>query len=275
MQVTIIKFIQSFQHPVLDRAFESITLLGEETFILLFFTILYWTIDKKLARDIGLALFISVALNSMIKAVLMVPRPIGLPGIRSLRTVTATGYAFPSGHTQSFATLGIATALWVKKRPFTALFTLLIILVGLSRLYLGVHWPTDVLGGMVLALLVSTVTYLSIRGGKAHWLLGATLLAGLPLLFTLQDDAYAKTYGLLVGFAIGLILETRHIDFSTRIPLRRKLLRIAIGLAGLVAIRAGLKPVLPDHLLSDALRYALMGCFGMALYPWFFSRYDL
>ncbi len=155
MAISIIQYIQTFQSPALDLFFQGVTFLGEETFILLFFTVLYWTVDKQMAQFIGLSFFISLCVNTSIKEILHLPRPIGLEGIRSLRVHTATGFSFPSGHTQAVTSLASSVAVYMKKRSITILAITIIILVGLSRLYLGVHWPTDVLGGIILALLIT------------------------------------------------------------------------------------------------------------------------
>jgi membrane-associated phospholipid phosphatase len=96
----VIKFVQSFSNPFLDRLFQYITMMGEEYFFVIALTLIYWCIDKRFGYKIGFAILGSTALNSGIKEIFKVPRPIGEDGIRSLRTETAGGYSFPSGHTR-------------------------------------------------------------------------------------------------------------------------------------------------------------------------------
>ena len=97
--------------------------------------------------------------NGAIKDIFKAKRPIGEPGIRSLKVETATGYSFPSGHTQGTASFWRAIAIYLKKNYMYGISALIIILVAISRLYLGVHYPKDVLFGAIFGILTSFITY--------------------------------------------------------------------------------------------------------------------
>jgi membrane-associated phospholipid phosphatase len=92
-------------------------------------------------------------LNPLLKNIFRVGRPIGVEGIASLRLHTAGGYAFPSGHTQGAASFWTALMISVKKKGIYGFGSAAIVLVAFSRMYLGVHWPTDVIGGIAAGVL--------------------------------------------------------------------------------------------------------------------------
>ena len=100
MELEILKAIQSIANPFFDTLFQGITILGEQTVIIVAIALIYWAINKRLGVFIAYSTLTNTLVNGAIKGVFNRKRPIGEPGIRSLRTHTATGYSFPSGHTQ-------------------------------------------------------------------------------------------------------------------------------------------------------------------------------
>lgn len=275
MQVSIIHQIQVMQNPILDLFFQMITMLGEEMFILVFLTILYWTVNKKMAQFVGYCFFISLIFNTGIKEILHMPRPIGIEGIRSLRIETATGYSFPSGHTQAVSSLFGSLALFTKNSKITIVSLATIILVGLSRLYLGLHWPIDVIGGMVIAFIIVFVAYQSFNN-KSKWLiLLLTIFIFTPILFIYQDSELVSAYALLVGFSLGLAFENHYINFEMTKHPGKNMLRIIIGLVGIIILKEGLKWILPHHLIFDFIRYTLIAFYGIGLMPYIIKKFNL
>ena len=102
-ELNIIRAIQSIANPFLDGLFQFITMFGEEAILIPLIAVIYWSFNKKMAEYIAYASLTSVLVNGAIKDIFKAKRPIGEPGIRSLRVETATGYSFPSGHTQGTA----------------------------------------------------------------------------------------------------------------------------------------------------------------------------
>ena len=93
--------------------------------------------------------------NKGIKEFVKAPRPIGTEGLKSLRVSTATGYSFPSGHTQTATTFWTSLMIIFRKKWVNILGIVMILGVGLSRLYVGVHYPTDVIAGVIMGILLS------------------------------------------------------------------------------------------------------------------------
>lgn len=147
MELEILRNIQSIANPFLDILFQLITICGEQMVLVLIISIIYWVKDKKFGEYIAYAVLTSVLVNCVVKDIFKFKRPIGEEGIRTLREKTATGYSFPSGHTQGAGSFYGAMAIYIKKKVMYIIAIIMIILIGFSRLYLGVHYPKDVIVG--------------------------------------------------------------------------------------------------------------------------------
>lgn len=272
----VIRFIQSFSSPFLDAFFQGITMLGEDPFYVAVISYIFWCIDKRFGYRLGLALLSSITLNVSVKEIFRIPRPIGQPGIRSLRVETAGGYSFPSGHTQNAASFWAYMMLKYRKRWLTAFGALVILLVALSRVYLGVHTPVDVLGGMafgVLWVLISNAMFDYVdRTGKYFYLLLFLTPVWVGLFFASSAD-YFKAAGIFSGFLAGYVVESRYIRYEVKAPLWKQIVKYGIGLAGLLVLMVLLKPLLPKGVISDFIRYFLMGLWVTVPAPWLFKRF--
>ena len=159
MELEILRNIQSIANPFLDILFQLITICGEQMVLVLIISIIYWVKDKKFGEYIAYAVLTSVLVNCVVKDIFKFKRPIGEEGIRALREKTATGYSFPSGHTQGAGSFYGAMAIYIKKKVMYIIAIIMIILIGFSRLYLGVHYPKDVIVGGILGVLISYICY--------------------------------------------------------------------------------------------------------------------
>ena len=131
--------------------FQLITMLGEQWAVILVLAVSYWAFDKKTGEELAFTLLVSGLSNNILKGFFRFERPIGIDGIRTLRAHTATGYSFPSGHSQNAATLYFFPARRGGGWRWAAA-AVVSLLVGLSRLYLGVHYPKDVAAGLALGI---------------------------------------------------------------------------------------------------------------------------
>ena len=144
----------------------------------------------------------------------------------------------------------------------------------LSRVYLGVHYPTDTIVGAVLGLLCAWVCRLLFRRFYQHRILllgAAVLLSGLMLLVNPSGDSI-KTLAMGVGAVLGMWLEDGLVEFRSANGFFGGALRLVVGFVLIMAIRIGLKAVLPDMMWCHALRYGLMGFFATFLWPWVFTK---
>jgi membrane-associated phospholipid phosphatase len=271
----IIKLIQQCANPWLDRFFGAVTMMGTDAFFIALAAVIFWCVDVSFGYRMVFAYMINGAINTVIKEGLRIPRPIGEPGIRSLRLDTAGGYSFPSGHAQMSASFWTSVMTQVRKRWVYCAGTMLILLVSLSRLYLGVHRPVDVAAGIALGVvwvLISNQIYDYAERSGRRWIM---LLLALPVaagcLF-IHTATYIKVAGVTVGFAAGYLIERRYICFQASAPLWQQLVKLIIGLVVVLLIEVGLKALFPPALISDFLRYLLLGLWVTAGATWCFSR---
>lgn len=277
MELSILHFIQRFATPLLDNVFLAITVLGEPVAILVPILVIYYCYNKKMGLFLAFSSLTSQGVNAGVKALVGRGRPIGQPGIRSLRTQTAGGSSMPSGHTQGAVTLLYSIYKFVKQKSMLAVAVVIGAAVALSRLYLGLHWPTDVVAGFLLAMLVSEVCYRLFITTKRPWLLFAVAAAALFLLAwpTKGSAAFYKLTGAFVGLAVGAWFEDAAVRFTCETSLLKKLARVLLGALLLWLLDWGLSLVLPQTAVGGALRYGTMVFAAVGFIPLLFKKMSL
>ncbi len=156
-ELEFLQFLEGLRTDTLNKFFEFVTMLGEETLMIIIVVTLWFAFDKRLAQKIAFITATSLGINGIMKNFLKVPRPFAAGELTCVRPDTATGYSFPSGHTHNFATWITVAAIWFKKLWFAIFAGVLIILVGFSRLFLGAHYPSDVIVGGVVGSIIAIV----------------------------------------------------------------------------------------------------------------------
>ena len=267
--------------PALDGVFGAITLLGNEEFFLLFLPLLYWCLDKHLGARTAVLLLSADYVNRGLKDLFQQPRPFQYDA--SVEMIgDAPGYGLPSGHTQGTTVFWGYLATQLRRGWMWALAAALVILVGLSRIYLGVHFPTDVLGGLVVGI-ACICLYLWLQPGATHWLtergLGwqVGLALGIPIILLLvhgTDDSITSVAALM-GMAVGFAIERRHVRFKTGGAVWRRALRFLLGAVVLLLLWWGLRSVFPAGPLFRTARYGLVGVWAGLGAPWAFTMVGL
>ncbi len=287
-------FLENLRTGIGNVFFSLITMFGEEVLFLVFALILFWCVDKKKAYYIMICGFVASLAGQFLKLLCKIPRP----WVRDPRFTivgnakeAATGYSFPSGHTLIVTSTWGATALAYTKRILRIAAISLIILVGFSRMYLGVHTPWDVLAGWGIGLVTVIGLYPLMKkaavDSRVMWavIAGLALLAAGNLLYaTLTvptnppegplDEALKNAWtflGLTAGLAVAYLLDCKVTHFDTQAVWWAQALKVAGGLAILLLIRTLLKaPLLSltgGHHLADGIRYCLMVIVGGGLWP--------
>ena len=274
MELEILRHIQSIANPFFDFLFQLITICGEQIVLISIISIIYWALDKKFGEYIAYSVLTSVLLNNAIKDIFKMKRPIGEEGIRTLREQTATGYSFPSGHTQSASSFYGSMAIYLKNRVMYIIATVMIILIGFSRLYLGVHYPKDVIVGGILGVLTSLICYkLYNRVENKMLLYVVTFAIFIPALTFAHSADFIKGMGTYLGFIIGIYIEKRYVNFSTEGNTGNKIIRVLLEIVILLVLQLGLKVILPSGTIFSFIRYALISLIGIGVYPMIFKKF--
>ncbi|WP_195250771.1 phosphatase PAP2 family protein [Romboutsia sp. 1001713B170207_170306_H8] len=218
IQLEILMYLQSIRSPLLNALFLILTISTEVPIIVLFSALMYWCINKKFGQRILFSLIGNFVVNTGIKEYVRAPRPIGTDGLESLRVSTATGYSFPSGHTQTATSFWTSFMILAKNNWMYILGIIMILAVGISRLYLAVHWPIDVAFGWIFGIFFSIVLikiFDYVDENKKYWILLLLLVMLSVVGYFLNSESYIEYFGILTGFVLGYIVEDIFINFST------------------------------------------------------------
>ncbi|MBP3684292.1 MAG: phosphatase PAP2 family protein [Oscillospiraceae bacterium] len=283
--------LEKFRVPVLNECMLLITQLGEETAFLVLALIVFWCVDKKRGYYLLAVGFAGTMINQFLKLLFRVPRPWILdPDFTILEQAreAATGYSFPSGHTQmAVGTFG-ALAATTKKSWLRWACIVLAALVAFSRMYIGVHTPADVLTSVVIAVaLILLLKPIAARWDQKemHRVFGVLLFLTAALMVFVQDypfenvdvhnlESGAKNAYTMAGCVIGVefvyLAERKHVNFDTKAVWWAQILKTVLGL-GLVllvkeGLRAPLEAILPVY-PARAVRYFVIVVAAGYLWP--------
>ena len=276
--MVILYFLEKIRVPVLNEFMLLITQMGEETAFLVIALIIFWCVDKTKGYYILSVGFLGTITNQFMKLLFRIPRPWLLDQnftILEQAREAATGYSFPSGHTQSAVGTFGALAYTAKKKWLKVSAICIAVLVPLSRMYIGVHTPLDVLVAAAIALLLIILLKPVFLGERKELILVIfcimTLLAAGFLCFVefykfpVDIDAHNLESGrknayTLIGALLGLfvvyIADKKWMKFSTEAVWWAQILKVVFGLALVLAVKSGLKNPL-NYLLGESVGRAV------------------
>lgn len=289
----LLRLLAEIRSPAMEQIFKYITLIGDQTLIIAVICIIFWCANKELAYKAVLSLLISGFAVQVMKISFRVERPwIIDPGFKVSEAGLsgATGYSFPSGHSQCAAALFGASAQFGKKIWIKVICLLTVAAVGFSRMYLGVHTLADVITGIILTLaavfLVSVIYNKFLCTAKYDPAVSAVLImlsvaaAVYPAVLLNADTINAenaadciKFAGTLLGAAAGYYIERRYVKFNVQeINILLHIVKIIIGLAGVAALEIGIKSILGAYFYADFIRYSLIVVWALAVFPWLWMK---
>jgi membrane-associated phospholipid phosphatase len=217
-----IRVVQSIASPCLTFIMKSITAIGREP-VYLAFSFFYWCIDEKKGVCLGFAVFISMWVNLSLKYLLNQPRPFFEGYDPSLAMAGEEMGGLPSGHAQNTLVLLFIIASWLKNKLSYVCAAFLCLLIGFSRIYLGVHFPTDVFAGWILGGVIfcgyfffgNKIEELLVKGGFRAAMIATAALSFIMILY-LPGKELLVPGGVILGLGTGYCLNKRYVGFSSR-----------------------------------------------------------
>ena len=293
-----LRFLESIRTPVGDALMSFITLFGEETLFMVLALVFFWCIDKRRGYYLLFTGFTGLIGVQILKMSFRIPRPEVLdPNLTIVESAreAATGYSFPSGHTQCASALWGGMARTAKKRALQIGGVVLALLVGFSRMYLGVHTPLDVgvsLG--IAAIIICALYYIVYRGydkpKRMYIACGVLLVLALAnLLFVMLYQFPADTdpvhladgqkvawqmFFLALGICIIYPVDRNWLKFETKAVWWAQLIKLGIGVGLVLAVRVLLKAPLNALFginLGAGIRYFLIVIVAGILWPMTFK----
>lgn len=298
-----LRLLAAGRTAVLDGFFSGLTYFGSELAFMAAALLMFWCIDKRQGYYVFLVGAFGTICNQFLKLAFRIPRPWVLDPefqIVEAARADATGYSFPSGHTQNI--VGTTASLFAcrKEKWVRIVCAVLMVLVPFSRMYLGVHTPLDVGVSFVVAVVLVFALYPIVRYAvqkpkRMYVLLG--VMTAISLAFVLyanlaafpadidaenlahgQKNSYSLL-GALLGFCLAYGIERKYIRFETKAVWWAQILKVVLGLAVVLAVKEGLKLVFSalgfTWLGTNAIRYFAVVLMAATVWPLtfrFFAR---
>ena len=294
-KVDILYALEKIRTPFWNGVMSAVTQLGGEVIFIVAAVVVFWCVSKWEGYYLMTIAFCGTVLNQFLKLICRVPRPwVRDPNFTIVESARAeaTGYSFPSGHTQNAIGLFGGMARWGGRRWVRLGLTALALVIAFSRMYLGVHTPADVGVSLVLAAALVLGLYpLMRRAQEKPRYMGYVLAAMLVVsgAFVVFVEAYGfsadtdaenlasgignawKMLGAVAGMTLAWLLDRRYIHFETQAVWWVQVIKVAVGMALLLAIKSGLKAPLLALLghegLAGGVRYFLLVLVAGAVWP--------
>ncbi len=264
---------------ILNALNNFFSFLGEELIGIAIMGVLYWGLDKEKGKRVGASILLANLSVGMIKNIFTRLRPwVVSERITLLREVD--GFSFPSGHSANCASLYPTVAREYKHKKWLTWAAVAVpLLCGVSRCYVGAHWPTDVLAGLFVGLLSFFIIEWAVRRMKRPGLFYAALIpiGALGMLYCTTGD-YFSSFGMVVGFVFGTRFEEKYVRFENTQRPAAVLLRTLAGGGLFFILNGSLRFLLGGLFLAGTMgallmrfvRYALVVFLLVGVYPYAF-----
>ncbi len=284
-EINILKAIESMRTGFLNTLFEAITMLGEETILVVLVAIIYYAVDKKLSHRLLFITMLSLGTNSVIKNIARVPRPF-TRGVTGLRQETATGYSFPSGHTQNFSTWSMALSYHFKKKVCIVLAVIFSLLLGFSRMYLGAHYLSDVLVALILGFgfaIFGNMLFDRVQNKNKLYAVSFLIITPFAIGFLIKPDVlyedFFKFYGMFGAFILSVLFENKYCPINYDVAVWKKVLRVILGVILALAVKKGLGLIiiqgLVPMLIFESIKYFVLVMAVFGFLPYVFKKLNI
>ncbi|OPD56034.1 phosphatase PAP2 family protein [Bacillus anthracis] len=275
IDMLFLEWMTSLEGSVLTAFLKLVSIIANETLYLIVISISYWCVSKRKAFHMIVMLCFSGYIGIMVKEFMKIPRPYTYDGIEALYEKSAAGYSFPSTHVQLSTTFWGSFMILCKKRIVWIIGIIFIILVAISRLYLRVHWLSDIIGAVLFSVIV-VYLYTKVTmelSDKKFILLQRIILAVSIIMYVMTSQVdNLKLLGVLTGSTIGIMLENHFINMNESNDFEMQVVKTVLGLSIMLIMQFILKKVIPDMYY---LRYAVTGITITFLCPFIFHMLRL
>ena len=293
--MSVLYALEKIRFPALDAFMGIITYLGHDMVFLLTAFAFFWCVNKRqgyYTMAVGIS---GLTIGQVLKIMCQIPRPWVIdPNFTPVESAkpAATGYSFPSGHTQDAVSIFGTFAMWKKKKSVWVVCIVIIALVALSRMYLGVHYPLDVIAALVCGAVLCLVMYPFFAHDDREIMpvfvaifIFSVLYVVLMKVYPFGPDvdpvnlkeAHTSAYKLLgatAALCISFPLEKRYVKFEVEAPIVIQIVKLVGGLGLIMVIRSAAKAIFGSFLpetLADGVRYFLMVIFAGLIWPMAFK----
>ncbi len=286
MQYQILKFFQSIQNPVLSFIANMLSFFGEQTILIVVAIIFLFGVSKKKAFGFISSMMFALMTTNGLKAIFRRPRPFVVHSdLIADRIETAGGYSFPSGHTTTATSFYISLAKAISSRVLLICAFILSLFIGLSRNYLLVHWPIDVVVGYIIGTVFALFMtgYVIRHFDDRKWMDRFCLITGTvtaifslimtPLMTfgvvdTLAFSSLTDMTLLSAGIYLGFYLEEKYIDFKECESVKMTVINTLLCVAAVLIIFL-VSNIIPEKYFRHLVRLSLIGFMVSYLYPLF------
>ncbi|MCI0711093.1 MAG: phosphatase PAP2 family protein [Chloroflexi bacterium] len=243
----IVIWLQDHSNPLFDALAEMLHYMGSSVFYIALLPIFYWSYNKVFGRQLLFALLFSSLAFLSLKNIVEAPRPHMAYPEEVTALVEEEGYGFPSGHTASTLVLMGLAASWINRQWAWMLAIAAALIMGWGRMVAGVHYPQDVLGGMLVGAMVLWFLIGQRARFTSLWnaiplyihvglIIGATALIG----YTIRDENSLMLTGVLLGVSLGNLVEDWPIEFEVHGTFSQRVMRYVVGVLIVMAVLFGL-----------------------------------
>ncbi len=285
----VLYLFEKIRFPLLDELMLLITKFGEETAFLVAALIIFWCVDKNRGFYTLAVGFFGTIITQVMKLMCRVPRPwVRDPNFSVVGDAreAAGGYSFPSGHSQSsIGTFG-AIAVGTRNKGIKAVLIGICILVPISRMYLGVHYLSDVLVGSAVSLALLYLLKFVQDGKYVPQVLGALAVASIgfvlyvelfPFAEGLDEHNYTSALknsytllGAIIGINFAYWIDKKWVNFQVEAIWWVQIIKVVMGLILVLLVKSGLKAPLEAAFglyPGRAVRYFLIVMVAAVLWP--------
>jgi len=271
-------FVQNFGNPLVDKLFVAITNSGSHAVYFILASIIFWCFSKKTGIRAMYVILFSAFLAIFAKNIMVMPRP-----PEYLHKMEVEGFGFPSAHAQ------VSAGFWgylggvARNKKITLICAAALILVSLSRVYLGVHFVGDVMGGILFGLVIALIS-LNAESWLFNWKMSritkyfvAVMLPAVLMIIAAflgnSLEQLVELWLIMVSIGLGYTLEEERIGLEDAKNNRQRIKRAFTGLPVVALVYLMFYP-LPGIEFIDGIKYAALGFTSTFVAPWIFTRIE-